>query len=76
MKLTQTQYKTLEAVSRGDVSMYEPIRINKRGWVSGARKDVLWHLEQKGLIKRPDISLYNRSGLYTLTDEGRAILRK
>lgn len=75
-KLTQAQRRTLEAVSRGDVSLYEPIRIGQRAWVSEARVDVIKSLEQKGLIKRPAVSLRNPSGLYTLTDEGRSFLEK
>lgn len=76
MKLTSAQLRALEAVKAGSVTLYDPIRGNRDNVVDGARKDVITRLVKMGLIQTPRVSMWSRTGAYTLTTDGRKALEE
>lgn len=76
MKLTSAQLRALEAVKAGSVTLYDPIRGNRDNVIDGARKDVIKRLVDMGLIIAPRVSMWVRTGAYTLTTEGRKALEE
>lgn len=74
MKLTKAQIAALEAVERGEVTLYRLMRTRKPVTIYGARKDTIKRLLENRLIGYPELPIGYVSFAYILTDAGRAAL--